>query len=84
MTADTPTPAPVAVGCDGNRELLAAVCNLLMEAREHTRGLEALYYSLRELKDAAPKSWGHRLVEEFRRHEEQTARNLVGLQALVE
>lgn len=81
---ETPTPQPVTVGHAANRELLAVVGNLLIEARCHTVALESLYTALRDATVAAPRSASHNLLDEYRRHEKATALNLVGLTSLVE
>lgn len=81
---DTPTPQPVPVGHAGNRELLAVIGNLRIEAQQHGRQLGALYDAVRAMNHDAPKFVGQSLLHEYRRHEQKTAENLAELALLFE
>lgn len=78
---DDPTPTSAPIGNAANRELLAIVGNLMAEAHEHARGMVVLYELLRERVEVAPRSWAHRLLDEFDRHQSRTAENVAALRA---
>lgn len=67
------------LGHPANKELLAIISDIRLEAREHSRGLARLYDELRALPAPAPKHWTSRLVEELERHHTQDGIKIAAL-----
>lgn len=79
----TPTVIAAPIKISENRELAAAVADLVFEARAHTVGLRALYEEVCEMEHAVPKTWGIKLIEAYERHEARTRQQILSLRTVV-
>jgi hypothetical protein len=77
------TPPITSIRHAGNKALLAVVGNFRLEAREHTRGLDRIYTTLRDLDGPAPAVTAPQLLDEMERHHAATGENIAALAALV-
>jgi hypothetical protein len=77
------TPPASSIRHLGNKALLAVVGNFRLEAQAHTRGLDRLYTTLRDLDAPAPPVFAPQLLDEMERHHAVTGENIAALAALV-
>jgi hypothetical protein len=62
------TPVTTPIKHPENRGLAAVVADFVVEARQHTIGLRALYVQICQAENVVPRSWGLQLLEEKERH----------------
>jgi hypothetical protein len=77
------TPISVPIKAPENRGLAAVVADLVLEAKQHTVGLQTLYNELCEAEHVVPKTWGIKLVEAYERHAERTQRQILSLRTVI-
>jgi uncharacterized protein YukE len=80
---DDETQPGVVLANPANRELLAIVGNLALEAKEHTLKLDSLYEMLKQFQATAPSKWAGQLLDEFERHQARTGESVEALRSLV-
>ena len=78
---ETPAPERI-IQNPANREVVTLLGNMVIEARQHTIGLRAIYEMAKEWGGVVPLSWKNRLAEEEERHIERAAANLSALRAV--
>ena len=76
------TPVGPPIGNTENRELLAVVGNLLMEAKAHSSRLESIYEMLRAQTTPATPAVAHALVDAHTEHRNRVDENITALRAL--
>lgn len=79
---ETPQPERI-IANPQNREIVTILGNLVIEARQHTLGLRALYDMARDWSGVVPRAWGYKLIEEEERHVERSTAQLIALRAVV-
>ena len=77
------TPVTTPIKNPENRGLAAVVADLVLEARQHTVGLRALYAQICLMDGAVPRSWGIQLIEEKERHLERETQQLESLRLVI-
>lgn len=78
---ETPEPERI-IQNPANREIVTLLGNMVMEARQHTIGLRALYEMMKEWGGIVPRPWMYKLVEEEERHIARADANLSALRAV--
>ena len=81
---DDETQPGVVLAHPSNRELLAIVGNLALDAKEHSLRLDTLYEMLREFQGPAPTKWAAQLLDTFEDHHKRTGENVESLKSFVE
>lgn len=80
---DDETQPGVVLAHSSNRELLAIVGNLALEAKEHSLRLDTLYEMLKEFQAPAPTKWAAQLLDTFESHHKRTGENVESLKSFV-
>lgn len=80
---DEITPISVPIKQPENRSLAVVVADLVLEAKQHTVGLNTLYDELCEMEHVVPKTWGAKLVEAYERHEAKTKQQILSLRTVI-
>jgi hypothetical protein len=80
--SDEDTPVMTSIKNEENRGLAAAVADLVLEARQHTIGLRALYVEICQMQDVVPRLWWVKLIEEQERHVTRSEEQLTGLRTV--
>lgn len=84
MTSDDEiTPVMVPIKMSENRGLAAVVADLVLEARQHTVGLQTLYDELCEAEHVVPKMWGIKLIEAYDRHKARIEQQIISLRNVI-
>ncbi len=77
------TPVIHAIADPRNREMLTYVGNYLLESKEHTLRVEALYADIRQLPYLAHSVWAVKVLDLFEKHYSAMGENLDDLRDYV-